>query len=199
MKFVSKAVNGVCRLGLAVSLAYLPVSFAQQPGGAENIPDKAIASLRKDLSELEVDGSSASRLRRAYKSIVRDGEDLIEASPEAPNRFRVINVIFESQKRLLGVENNDRNRETLFETSEELAKAPDQYADLRLEADLILAERSLAQNNADLEERTKSLDELIARYRDTPGETKSLMVASQIAPKLEAFELEKTILAALAA
>ena len=45
--------------------------------------------------------------------------------------------------------------------------------------------------------RAKALTELLQRYRDTPGEAKSLMIASQIAPKLDAVELEKQITRAL--
>ena len=48
-----------------------------------------------------------------------------------------------------------------------------------------------------MKERAEVLQELIARYRDTPGEAKSLMMASQIAPKLEAFDLEIRILRAM--
>ena len=67
-------------------------------------------------------------------------------------------------------------------------------ADLRLEADLLLMEREQSIKNADVKERAVALEKLIARYRDTPGEAKSLMLASQIAPKLEAFDLEMQIL-----
>jgi len=68
---------------------------------------------------------------------------------------------------------------------------------LRLEADMLLAERDLSERNADVKARTQALAELIARYRHTPGEKKSLMMASLIAPKLEAFELEKQIIRAM--
>jgi len=125
--------------------------------------------------------------------MIRQGEALLEASPAAPNRYRVLGIVFQSQKRLLGLENSDRNRDALFDTCKELAQAPNEYADLRLEADLLLSERDLAAKNAALEERTKALAKLVARYRDTPAEAKSLMMASLIAPKLEAFALETEI------
>ncbi|NIP97624.1 MAG: hypothetical protein GWO24_31005, partial [Akkermansiaceae bacterium] len=54
-------------------------------------------------------------------------------------------------------------------------------------------ERKLSRKKADVTERAEALVKLIARYRDTPGEAKCLMMAALIAPKLEAFELEKEI------
>ena len=58
-------------------------------------------------------------------------------------------------------------------------------------------EREQSIKKADVKERAAALEGVIARYRDTPGEAKSLMMASQIAPKLEAFDLEMEILRAM--
>ena len=161
------------------------------------IPERDIAALEKEITEAgEV--ASSSRKRRAYKGVVRDAEDLLEDHPSAaPNRYRVLDIVFRSQKRLLAMDNSDENRDSLLETCVKLAGAPDEVADLRLEADLLLSERALSSRNADVKERAEVLQELIARYRDTPGEAKSLMMASQIAPKLEAFDLEIRILRAM--
>ena len=125
--------------------------------------------------------------------MVRDAEHLLESYPNAPNRYRVLGVMLQTQKLLLTLESSDRNRDALFDICERLAKAPDDYADLRLEADLLLSERELSLKNADVKTRAEALAELLQRYRDTPGEAKSLMIASQIAPKLDAFDLEKQI------
>ena len=157
------------------------------------LPQRAISALQKELAEAGA-ASSASRQRRAYKSVVRDGAKLLESSPSAPNRWQVLDLVFQGQKRLFALENSASNREALLATCSELAEAPDRVADLRLEADLLLSERELSARNADVRERARALAELVARYRDTPGEAKSLMMASQIAPKLEAFDLEMQIL-----
>ena len=125
--------------------------------------------------------------------MVRDAEHLLESYPDAPNRYRVLGIMLQTQKLLLTLESSDRNREALFDICERLMKAPDDYADLRLEADLLLSERELSLKNADVKTRTEALAELLQRYRDTPGEAKSLMIASQIAPKLDAVELVKQI------
>jgi len=156
------------------------------------ISENDIAALEKTLLD-QKKASSSTRMRRACKSTIRKGAALIDASPAAPNRFRVLAIVLQSQKRLIALENTDRNRKALFDTCDNLAKAPDKHAELRLEADLILSEKALAARNADVKERAKALTDLIKRYRDTPAEAKSLMMASLIAPKLDAFDLEKQI------
>ena len=171
-----------------LAFAQLCIAQEEEAGGLE----VEIAALQKELIEAG-EASSSIRKRRAYKNVARSGEDLLEKSTGVAERFRVLGVIFQSQKRLLAVENSDRNREALFATSSKLAEAPDELADLRLEADMLLSERDLSAKNADVKVRTQALTELIARYRHTPGEMKSLMMASLIAPKLEAFDLEKQI------
>jgi tetratricopeptide (TPR) repeat protein len=177
---------------LAVLLACVSVCAAQQ-GTAASISETEIASLQKELAQ-QKQASSSTRMRRACKSTVRKGAALIDASPAAPNRFRVLAIVLQSQKRLLGLENSDRNRNALYDTCSKLVKAPDAYAALRLEADFLLSEKALTLKKADVKERAKALAALIKRYRDTSGEAKSLMIAAMIAPKLEAFELKQEIL-----
>ena len=166
---------------------------AQEPAApSPGIPETKITALKKELAE--ADGATSSlRKLRAYKNVARDGEDLLEDSPAAPNRFRVLEIVFQARKRLIGLDNSDRNREELFETCAQLAQAPDEQAELRLEADLLLSEKSLSLKGADVEERSRALEELIKRYRGTTAEVKSLIIASQIAPKLGALDLEKTL------
>ena len=166
---------------------------AQEPAApSPGISETKIAVIQKELAEA---GKATSSLRklRAYKNVARDGEDLLEDSPAAPNRFRVLEIVFQARKRLIGLDNSDRNREELFETCAQLAQAPDEQAELRLEADLLLSEKSLSLKGADVEERSRALEELIKRYRGTTAEVKSLIIASQIAPKLGALDLEKTL------
>ncbi|MDA7917636.1 hypothetical protein N9B74_01115 [bacterium] len=174
-------------------LAGFSVSVAKSQEAADDLSEKEIVSLQKELAEAG-EASSKTRMRRAYKGVVRDGEKLLKSSSAAPNRYRILDIVFQSQKRLLALENSDENRDALLETCAKLAGAPDEVADLRLEADLLLMERELSIKKADVKERAGALEKLIARYRDTPGEAKSLMLASQIAPKLEAFDLEMQIL-----
>ena len=187
----------VTRMFLAAFLlAGILVGVAKSQEAAGDISERDIVSLQKELAEAG-EASSSSRMRRAYKGVVRDAEGLLETSPDAANRWQVLDIVLRSQKRLFALENSDENRDALLETCAKLAGAPDEVADLRLEADLLLLERELSIKKADVKERAEALEELVARYRDTPGEAKSLMMASQIAPKLEAFDLEIRILRAM--
>jgi len=167
--------------------------FGLSATAQEAIAEKDIAELREELAEAD-EASSETRKRRAYKGVVRDGERLLKSAAEAPNRWQVLETVFQSQKRLFALENSTSNRRDLLDICTQLTKAPDEAADLRLEADLLLSEHDLSERNATLDQRAAALEALIARYRDTPGEARSLMIASQIAPKLEAFELEMRIL-----
>jgi len=178
---------------LALLCAVAPVITAQGQGTlAADITEAEIATLRQEVAGINIEASAVKK-RRACKTIIRQGKALVAANPEAPNRYRILAIVFESQKRLLTLDNSDRNREAFFETSAKLAQAPDPYANLRLEGDLILMEREMSLKGADVKTRTQALAALIERYRDTPAEAKSLMMATLIAPKLEAFELEAQI------
>ena len=163
---------------------------------SEGIPLKKIAALQEELGEVS-QARSSTRKRRACKAVIREGEAILRASPSAPNRFRVLAIVLETQKKLLGLENSEGNREALFKTCEELVRAPDDYAEFRLEADLLLSERDLALEDADMEKRAEVLSSIVDRYRSTPAEAKSLMMAARIAPKLQAFDLQKRVLDAL--
>ncbi len=182
---------------LALFFVWPLLCHAQEPAAPPaGIPEATIAALQKDLAEAGTATTSAGK-RRAYKNIVRDGEALLEGAPAALNRWQVLGIMLDSRKRLFGMENSAPNREALLETCTQLAKAPDEYAQFRLEADLLLSENALSLKDADINERTRALQELITRYRGTPAEAKSLIIASQIAGKLNALDLQKQITNAL--
>jgi hypothetical protein len=181
---------------MAVLLALMHVSSAQGVAAQDTpIADSKIAALQTEFAQFAQlsPATSSSSKRRACKNMVRSGAALIKASPTAPNRFRVLAIMLQSQKRLLLMDDAERNRAKLFEICTQLAQAPDAYAEVRLDADLLLSDKELTLKEADLATRTMALEALVERYRDTPGEAKSLMMAALIAPKLEAFEFEQTI------
>jgi len=175
---------------LAILLALGPVIATAQEKQAELVPETEIVALQEDLAQ-GARGASLVDVRRACKSVIRKAQDLYAASPGASNRYSLLAVIFQGQKRLLSLETTEQNRSAVFDTCSELLKAPDEYAELRLEADMLLQERDHALNNATVAVRTKALEALVARYRGTRAEWKSLTIASLIAPKLLAFELEQ--------
>jgi hypothetical protein len=178
---------------LAILLALGPVFATAQEKQAELIPETEIVALQDELAQ-GARGATSVDVRRACKSVVRKAQALVESSPAAANKYSLLAVIFQGQKMLLSQETTEQNRNAIFETCGDLAKAPDKYANLRLEADLLLSERDLAAKNAKLEERAKALADLVQRYRDTPAEAKSLMMAALIVQKLEARELENEII-----
>ena len=169
---------------------------AAKPGVAPRIPESRIAPLVAKLARRR-DGESAVRRRLACKSLVRSAKALIEAFPAAPNRYHVRGIILKSQKELLRLEKTNRNRDALFETCSKLREAPDEYANLRLEADLLLSERKLTSQDATPHARVGALRTLLARYRDTSAEVKSLMIAAIIAQKLGDDDLQNDILQAM--
>ena len=166
-------------------------AVAQGPPAAELAPAR-IAALQQELAE-GAKATSAVDARRAYKRVVRNAEDVLGLSANAPNRYAVLAIVFQAQKRLLSLESNDRNREAILETCQKLVNAPDEYAELRFEADMLLSQRELAERNATIEQRAESLEVLIKRYRGTPAEWQSLKIGSYITPKLLAFGLEQDI------
>jgi len=161
------------------------------------IPENEITELQAELAPQEGEPLPTVSQRRTLKNVVRKANTLLEETPEAANRYALLGLIFESQKRLLALENLDSHREALFETCSLLAKAPDTYAALRLEADLLLSEKTLSEKNAALAERAEALAALLQRYRDTAAEAKSLLMAALIVQKLDAPALEDEIMNAL--
>jgi len=152
------------------------------------IPEAGIAALRQELSGAAGADSSA-QARRVCKSVVRQAQALLTATPDATNRFAVLGLIHDGQRRLLSLENTLENRNDLFATAEELRKAPDEYAELRLDADLLLMEKAMSEKKATTAERSKVLEELLATYRGTAAESKGLMIGAMIATKLLDLEL----------
>ena len=169
-------------------LITVPLCIAEQAP----IPAGEITSLEAELAQ-GMRGRSVVDIRRACKSVARKAAAMIEASPEAPNRYAALGVLFKGQKRLLALGNREENRAAIFKTCRKLIDAPDEYAEIRFEAEMLLSERDLAEKNAKVAERVAVLEKLLARYRGTPAEARSLMIASLIATKLQAFDLEKTL------
>ncbi len=168
------------------------ICVGQTQAAPTDIPEAEITALQKELAGVGTQASAAKK-RRICKSIVRTGDSLIDAAPTAPNRFVILSIMFQSQKLLLGMDNSERNRKSLFEISGKLAKAPDTYATLRLDAELLFSTMNLDAKGAGKEERVVALRTLVARYRDTPVEAKCLMIASMIARRIESRELEQDI------
>ena len=139
------------------------------------VPESKIAGLEAKLSDKDP-RTSAARRRLAIRRVIREGDSLLKTYPKAPNRFQVLGILFRCRRELLSLDKTASNREALLETCRRLAGAPDEYAAIRLDADLLLSQTELARRGADLKARGDALPALVERYRDTEVETKVLRI-----------------------
>jgi hypothetical protein len=148
--------------------------IAQQPGIA--IPEDTIEAMRTELSEAMA-VSSSTRQKLALRRVVRGAEAAIKDNPSAPNRFEVMDVLFRTQQALFKQQATTENRQAIFETCQMLAQAPDAYADLRWDADLLLSQVKIARQGGDAQQRAAALRELVDRYLGTSVEKKAVRTA----------------------
>lgn len=161
-------------LVLALLCLLAPASAAQDQPAL--IADDEIVSLRTQLAEA-VEASSSARKKLAIRRVIRAGEGLIEDHATAPNRFEVLHVLFGAQQQLIGIDNTASNRTAFLDTCRALTAAPDDYAALRLDADLLLSQAELAQKGADQQARAEALKPLVQRYLETEVATKVIRIA----------------------
>jgi len=193
----SIAVEGPRRVRCCLRVACLLILLAPLCATAQDppvslIPASELTSLEQELAQ-GMAQTSAIEVRRACKSVARQTTALLEASPEAPNRYAALAILFNGQKRLLRLENTEENIAAIFATSRSLMDAPDEYAQARFEAEMLLSERELAEKNATVAERVQVLEKRLVRYRGTRAEPRSLTVTWFIANRLQAFDLVQTV------
>lgn len=148
-----------------------------------NLPTEAIQELNKALAEAK-ESSSSARQRLAVRRAIRDAETLLESQGDSPGKFPVLEFLFRAQQQLIALDDDSKHRDALIETSRKLIEAPDQFADLRLEADLLLSQADLARKGAGAEARAEALRPFVDRYLDTPVAAKVLRLAMVMALEL---------------
>ena len=146
----------------------------------KQIPEKEITALQIELEEATKSTSSA-RQKLAIRRVIRSCEELLANNGKASNRFAILGVLFSSQQKLIGLDNSALNRRSFLETCRLLADAPNEYAAIRLDADLLLSQSQLAQQGADAKTRAAALPPLIDRYRNTEVESKVIRIAMLMA------------------
>ena len=161
-----------------VYFSQVTTTHAQQE--KTQIPASKISELDAKLEESKKARSTA-RKKLALKRVLRSAESLLEANQTASNRFQVLHVVFRGQQALLGVDDSSSNRKAFLKTCHQLAMAPQEYAALRLDADLLLSQADLAKKGADSLERAAALRPLVERYKDTDVEAKVLRIAMLMA------------------
>tara|TARA_B110000908_G_scaffold96046_1_gene113589 strand:- start:260 stop:2905 length:2646 start_codon:yes stop_codon:yes gene_type:complete len=143
---------------------------------AGSISGDEIVALNVKLTEADKAASSA-RKKLAIRRVIRNGQALIKKHPSAPNRYEALSILFRSQQILVSLDDSAANRKAFLETCEKLATAPNEYAALRLDADLLLTQATSARQGADSHARSDALRPLVKRYRDTDVEAKVIRIA----------------------
>lgn len=161
----------------------MPMSMVHAQDAPAAITKDTIAGLEKSL-EAARDGSSEARQRLAVRRVIRDTEELVAAHPNDNSRFLALEFLFRARQQLIALDKDAKHREDLLETCRELVKAPDEFAELRLEADLLLSQAGLAKQGANNEARAQALRPFVERYIDTPSGAKVLRLAMVMALEL---------------
>ncbi len=144
---------------------------------------ETIAEFDKALAEAKA-GSSEARQRLAVRRVIRDAEQILESLADSPDRFLVLEFLFRARQQLIALDDDSEHRKALLATCRELVKAPDAFAELRLEADLLLSQAEIAKQGANAEARAKALRPFVSRYVNTPAGAKVLRMAMLLALEL---------------
>lgn len=171
-------------LGLLFAAGFgpaLPQLRAQQSAPA--ISKETIAKLDQAM-EATGKGTSEARQRIDLRRVIRDAGELVETHKNDPGRFLVLEFLFRAHQRLIVLDDDAEHRKALLEICRELVNAPDDLAELRIEADLLLNQAEIAKQGANAEDRSKALRPLVDRYVDTPAGAKVLRMAMLIALEL---------------
>ncbi|MEO1843794.1 MAG: hypothetical protein ABGZ37_05900 [Akkermansiaceae bacterium] len=158
----------------------LPAMGQDQAG---SIAGDEITALDAKLAEAG-ESASAARKKLAIRRVIREADALIEKHATAPNRYEVLSILFRGQQVLVTLDNSTTNRKAFLATCGKLAAAPNEYAALRLDADLLLTQAESARQGGDSHARSNALRPLVERYQDTEVEAKVIRIAMIMALEL---------------
>ncbi|MCH7226280.1 hypothetical protein [Haloferula sp. A504] len=158
------------RLGIfCLALAVLHAA----PAAASEPPDAGLEEFEEALLSSE-DAGSVARQRLAVRRVIRDAEKRLEEGKSEATRWSTLEFLFRARQRLVALDDDNQYREDLIETCRELVKAPDEFAELRLEADLLLSQVEQAKRSDGTGDRSAALRRFIDRYVGTPAGPKAL-------------------------
>ncbi len=172
------------------AIFWLMYGLLLETKASEPIPEKTITELKHSFASVPGAGSSTKK-RLILKRVVRKAKSLLKEALNAPNGKEILIILLESQLKLTLLRNTDDNREELYKICDQLLKAPDRYAKIRLKAELMILERKVLNEDASVEDYSKSLEYLLLSYRDTEAEAQSLMNIVKIASKSSLPELKE--------
>jgi hypothetical protein len=177
-------IPGAFSLGILCLAAFgtLAPKLAAQ-GTTPAASKETIAELDKALASTK-EGSSEARQRLAVRRVIRDAQEKLASSADSPGRFLILEFLFRARQQLIALDDDSAHRKALLETCRELVKAPDELAELRLEADLLVTQADLAKQGANTEARAEALRPFVERYLGTPVAAKVLRLAMVMALEL---------------
>lgn len=168
-------------LCLCLAAFFMPQASAQDAAPA--ITQQTIADFDKVLASALAEKSEA-RQRLAVRRVIRDAQQAVETHKNDPSRFLALEFLFRAHQRLIALDDDAAHRQNMLEICRELVKAPDNLAQLRLEADLLLSQADLAKQGANAEARAQALRPFVERYIETPVGSKVLRMAMVMALEL---------------
>jgi len=168
-----KGVQPIIALLAALPCVLFGVGLPAGASAASDIPKSRLEALDAALTK-SASARSAARKRLSVRRLIREGESLLEAHPGAPSRFRLLGTLYRARQQLLGLDGSRTNREALLDICRRLVKAPDEYAEERFDADLLLSQTELARGGATPTRRAAALRSFLERYRGTRAEKRML-------------------------
>jgi len=160
--------------------AWVGFSFLSIPLLGQNAVEGIQADEIKELDAKRIEAGKAASVARkklAIRRVIREAEALIKKHSSSPSRYEALSILFRAQQTLVSLDNSSTNRKAFLATCEKLASAPNEYAALRLDADLLLTQAESARKGGDSHARSNALRPLVDRYRDTEVEAKVIRIA----------------------
>lgn len=136
---------------ILITLSAYPVSA--QPA---LIPEDELGKLEAKYSAMK-GVTGAAREKLMLRRLISVTEKLLQENPSSPNRYRVISIQFRSLQRLVKLDKTERNLKSCLEIAKQLASAPDEYAAIRCDADLLVVQSNAARQGADPVAKTEAL------------------------------------------
>ncbi|MDC0156642.1 hypothetical protein OAK38_02635 [Verrucomicrobia bacterium] len=161
-------------------LAWIGFSLFSIPLLGQNAVEGIQAVEIKELDAKRIEAgkaASAARKKLAIRRVIREAEALIKKHSASPSRYKALSILFRAQQTLVSLDNSSTNRKAFLATCSKLAAAPNEYAALRIDADLLLTQAESARRGGDSHARSDALRPLVDRYRDTEVEAKVIRIA----------------------
>ena len=161
-------------------LAWVGFSFLNSPLLGQDSVQGISGDEIKELDAKRIEAGKAASVARkklAIRRVIREAEALIKKHSSSPSRYEALSILFRTQQALVSLDNSSTNRKAFLATCEKLASAPNEYAALRLDADLLLTQAESARKGGDSHARSNALRPLVERYQGTEVEAKVIRIA----------------------